>query len=363
MAMVNDGELIVDNSYQRRSVWSERDRIRLIETILLNLVVPSIYFWNSETDPDTGKSIVHIVDGQQRIDSIKQFVSGKLKLKNAFLLEEESREKYGNKLFEQLSDNEKKDFWDYKLSVIEIGRDVELDNIKNMFKRLNLTDYNLNNQEKRNIISGEFASLAKELSENELWSYGGWELFRNNVVKRMQDVEFCASLILLCKRGIIDQTTDKALNEAYLDYEFNYDDADEDRGFIVSAMDKAKLFINENTISFLRRTSQLYTVFALIFYMMREKIDVDDAILNKFNEFVNIYNNFVNEENAKLDLLDDERNIYDQVKKYKQASSEGTRKQVNRMARFDVLKNFILKDESTNELIERLNQKLVNAKE
>lgn len=110
MAMVNDGELIVDNSYQRRSVWSERDRIRLIETILLNLVVPSIYFWNSETDPDTGKSIVHIVDGQQRIDSIKQFVSGKLKLKNAFLLEEESREKYGNKLFEQLSDNEKKIF-------------------------------------------------------------------------------------------------------------------------------------------------------------------------------------------------------------------------------------------------------------
>ena len=45
----------------------------------------------------------------------------------------------------------------------------------------------------------------------------------------MQDVEFCASLILLYKRGIIDQQTDKALNDAYRDYESNYDDADKDR--------------------------------------------------------------------------------------------------------------------------------------
>lgn len=34
-----------------------------------------------------------------------------------------------------------------------------------MFKRLNLTDYNLNNQERRNVISGEFAALARELAE------------------------------------------------------------------------------------------------------------------------------------------------------------------------------------------------------
>lgn len=36
--------LVVDDSYQRRSVWGEKDKIRLIETILLNLVIPELFF-------------------------------------------------------------------------------------------------------------------------------------------------------------------------------------------------------------------------------------------------------------------------------------------------------------------------------
>lgn len=363
ITMWKNGELVVDRSYQRRSVWGERDRIRLIETILLNLVVPSVYFWNSETDPDTGKSILHIVDGQQRIEAINLFVTDKLKLKTNYLIEDETKDKFGNKMFSELPPEIKKDFWDYKLSVIEIERNVDINNIKNMFKRLNLTEYNLNNQERRNVLDGEFASLAKELSENPLWSQEGYELFTNSVIKRMQDVEFCASLILLSKRGIIDQTTDKALNDAYTDYEINYDEASDDRDFILASFDYLKLFVNDRTISFMRRTSQLYTLFSLIFYMLREKIEVSEKIQNRFNKFVMIYNNFVNEENTKLELLEDERILYDQIKKYKQASSEGTRKQVNRMARFDVLKNFVLKDNSSDELIDNLNTKLLNAKE
>lgn len=362
MSMSKNGELIVDASYQRRSVWGEKDRIRLIETILLNLVVPSIYFWNAETDPDTGRAITHIVDGQQRIDSIKQFVNGELKLKKSFLLDDNIRDLFGNKKFNDLPAEEKKNFWEYKLSVIEIERNVDSDDIKDMFKRLNLTDYNLNSQEKRNAISGEFASLAKELSEHSFWTRKDMEIFRGNSIKRMQDVEFCASLILLCKRGIIDQTTDKALNEAYTDYESNYDEADQDRETILQAIENANLFINNETLPFIRRTSQLYTVFSLIFYLMRRGIDVDEKIVARFKQFVILYDNFINEENVKLDLTKNEQILYDQIKKYKQASSEGTRKQVNRMARFEVLKNFVLDDGMEGELVEELNQKLLQAK-
>ena len=38
-SMFADGSLIVDQTYQRRSVWSEKDKIRLIETVLLNLII------------------------------------------------------------------------------------------------------------------------------------------------------------------------------------------------------------------------------------------------------------------------------------------------------------------------------------
>ena len=72
--MFNEGNLIVDDTYQRRSVWSEKDKIRLIETILLNLIIPELFFWKAETDPETGISITHIVDGQQRIKAIYSFI-------------------------------------------------------------------------------------------------------------------------------------------------------------------------------------------------------------------------------------------------------------------------------------------------
>lgn len=359
IGMRNRGELVVDYSYQRKAVWSEKDWIRLVETILLNLVVPSVYFWNSETDPDTGKAILHIVDGQQRITAIQKFIQGEFKLKKSFLLEEESKERFGNKYFNDLLTDEKKDFWDYKLSVIEIAREVKIGDVKNMFKRLNLTDYNLNNQERRNVISGEFAALARELSENEFWNNDTRELFRANIVKRMQDVEFCASLILLYKRGIIDQQTDKALNDAYRDYETNYEEAEKDKEAVLKAMKLVDRFISEKTLPFLRRTSQLYTLFSVVFYIMHFGKDISEKEIKKFHTFVDIYDKFKNEENVTLDLTSEERNLYDLFKKYKQASSEGTRKQINRMARFDVLKHFILEDKSSDDLIESLRNKLV----
>ena len=43
--MFDEGKLIVDDTYQRRSVWSEKDKVRLIETILLQLVIPELFFW------------------------------------------------------------------------------------------------------------------------------------------------------------------------------------------------------------------------------------------------------------------------------------------------------------------------------
>ena len=107
--------------------------------------------------------------------------------------------------------------------------------IINMFRRLNLTDYNLNSQEKRNSLSGEFASLARQLSDLPIWEK--YKLFNNVDVKRMKDVEFCASLILLFRSGIIDQSDQKALNRAYEDLQVKYDDANNDRDAIIHHFD------------------------------------------------------------------------------------------------------------------------------
>ena len=91
--MFDEGKLIVDDTYQRRSVWSEKDKVRLIETILLQLVIPELFFWKADTDPETGISTTHIVDGQQRIKAIYSFINNEFKLKPQCLLDESSKEK------------------------------------------------------------------------------------------------------------------------------------------------------------------------------------------------------------------------------------------------------------------------------
>jgi len=356
--MFNDGSLIIDSTYQRRSVWGERDRILLVETVLLNLVIQELFFWKASTDPETGKSITHIVDGQQRINAIIDFIDGKFKLKEAHLLEREAKDRWGNKTFSQLSPEEKTTIWNYQFMIIEIDPAASRDDIVRMFRRLNLTDYNLNDQERRNSMHGEFAVLARELSENGFWEKH--RLFNTTNIKRMKDVEFCATVILLCRNGIIDQTDQKALNQAYEELQENYISAEQDKEMIIAAISIADGFIEDDTKKFLQRKAQLYTLFSFIFYSMREKKPLDGSHLLKFKSFISLYEKFSNEFELPDGSTANEKFLFDLLKKYKLASSEGLNKHTNRMIRFSVLKSFLY-DLSQDQLDaqETLREKLI----
>src|SRR5690554_5018722 len=72
--------IIVDNSFQRRYVWVPKDKVALIETILLGYPIPEVYLWQNETDPETGDTIFSIVDGQQRLGAVQGFINDEFKL-------------------------------------------------------------------------------------------------------------------------------------------------------------------------------------------------------------------------------------------------------------------------------------------
>lgn len=338
--MFDEGKLIVDDTYQRRSVWSEKDKVRLIETILLQLVIPELFFWKADTDPETGISTTHIVDGQQRIKAIYSFINNEFKLKPQYLLDEGSKEKYANKYFKDLDTETRKTFWNYQLMIIEIDSAATRDDIITMFNRLNLTDYNLNDQEKRNSVSGEFAALAREISDNPLWDEK--RLFTGPDVKRMKDVEFCASIILLHRKGIIDQTDQSALNQAYEELQVGYKDAEQDKEAVCAAIETiATFFISDNVTKFLRRKAQLYTLFSVVFYMQRENIAVEQCQKDRLEYFVKLYSVFNNDIDLSGEISDSEKILFDWLKKYKLASSEGLNKHTNRMIRYNVMKDFL----------------------
>ena len=338
--MFDEGKLIVDDTYQRRSVWSEKDKVRLIETILLQLVIPELFFWKADTDPETGVSTTHIVDGQQRIKAIYSFINNEFKLKPQYLLDGSIKAEYSNKYFKDLDAETRKAFWNYQLMIIEIDSKATRDDIITMFNRLNLTDYSLNDQEKRNSVSGEFAALARELSDNPLWDEK--RLFTGPDVKRMKDVEFCASIVLLYRKGIIDQTDQSALNQAYEELQIGYKDAERDKEAVCAAIETISLFfVSDSVTKFLRRKAQLYTLFSVVFYMQRENIEIEQCQKDHLESFVKLYSIFDNDMDLTGEISDQEKTLVDWLKKYKLASSEGLNKHTNRMIRYNVMKDFL----------------------
>lgn len=338
--MFDEGSLVVDDTYQRRSVWNEKDKIRLVETVLLNLIIPVLFFWKAETDPETGTSITHIVDGQQRIKAICSFVNNEFKLKEQHLLDDTAKKIYANKFFKDLDPDDKKAFWNYQLMVIDIDLSAKRSDIITMFNRLNLTDYNLNAQEKRNSMSGEFGVLAREISDASFWE--DQNLFTTTDVKRMKDIEFCASLILLYRNGIIDQTDQAALNKAYEDFQVEYNDAENDKNAVFDAINLlSKFFISDEITKFLKKKTQLYTLFSVIFYMKRNNVQFSEEIVCNLQCFTNLYSYFSNDMDFTNQINEDEKILFDRLKRYKLASSEGLNKHANRMIRFNVMKDFM----------------------
>jgi hypothetical protein len=62
-------------SYQREFTWEDERKSRFIESVLMGLPIPFLFFWES---PATGK--LEIVDGSQRLRTIEEFILGNFTL-------------------------------------------------------------------------------------------------------------------------------------------------------------------------------------------------------------------------------------------------------------------------------------------
>jgi hypothetical protein len=64
------GHLDLDPGFQRQSVWTERDRAKLIDSIIRNYPIPAIFLYRQN---DGGQLVFAVIDGKQRLESILMF--------------------------------------------------------------------------------------------------------------------------------------------------------------------------------------------------------------------------------------------------------------------------------------------------
>ncbi|KQM17888.1 hypothetical protein ASF83_02080 [Plantibacter sp. Leaf171] len=199
-----EGTLTLRPSYQRNAVWMERQKNWLVETILKKMPVPEVFV--QITTNEEGDSEYAVVDGQQRIRSLLQFVgadSDEAQIEfDRFVLDKLPAESawYG-RAFEELPAQEKKDYFRYQLAVRYLESEDE-DEIKEMFRRLNRFTSPLKPQELRNATyGGPFAQLAVKLADDHGDYLAENRIITADAIRRMSDVEFMAELMIGVMHG------------------------------------------------------------------------------------------------------------------------------------------------------------------
>lgn len=175
--LIATGRLILRPDFQRKFVWTHEHQEEFIDTILNGLPFPEIYVCEGEIDVKNLITTNHVIDGQQRLTTVKRYIEG---------LQEKPFHKVTS--YAELDDSEKEAFLKYQIVVRDLGK-VDEDTVREIFRRINLTKFQLENVEIQNAIyDGDFIKAAKTILDNiSLEKYG---VFRESEFTRMADLHF-----------------------------------------------------------------------------------------------------------------------------------------------------------------------------
>ena len=156
VSMIRNKDIIFNPEYQRNYIWDTKKASLLVESILLNIPIPVVYA--SEEDDSTW----NIVDGLQRLYSLKRFYDNNFKLIGLQVLSELNGLKY-----DELNPKAKRMLNNGSLRVILIFNDSNPEIKYDIFMRLNTGSVKLNEQELRNCLyRGNVNDLIKMLRKN-----------------------------------------------------------------------------------------------------------------------------------------------------------------------------------------------------
>lgn len=185
---IDSNRLDLSPDFQRKFVWTHEHQEAFLDTILNGYPFPEIYVCQGETDTKKLRTSQKVIDGQQRLTTIKNYIENTFEHPLKDIPE-----------FEQLDDDDREDFLTYQIVVRDIGK-VDDGLVKEIFRRINLTKFKLEDIEIHNAIyDGKYIQTAKELSsEIELERFG---VFHESEFTRMVDVYFFLQVMSTIERG------------------------------------------------------------------------------------------------------------------------------------------------------------------
>lgn len=220
--LISKSIIKLDPDYQRRHRWPIETSSRLIESLILNIPIPVVFISQDiDVDEEIGESTSRytVIDGQQRLTAIYNFLNNDFALEGLEALPELDGMRYKDLppfLLRRLEER--------TIKCLRIDSTVDEQVKFDIFERLNTGSIKLEAQELRNATArGPFNLLIKELAKNknfrELIQINESNPGENSKIKKMEDVELVLRFFALTdkryttlKKGFKDFLTD-SLNE------------------------------------------------------------------------------------------------------------------------------------------------------
>lgn len=137
-------------AYQREFTWENERKSRFIESIIMGLPIPFLFFWER---PDTGR--LEIVDGSQRLRTIEQFIHSGFRLG-----ELEGLPLLSGFRFEDLPESRQRKIRNRSIRGIILNELADEQARFDMFERINTGSKIANKAEvRRGVLAGPFMSM------------------------------------------------------------------------------------------------------------------------------------------------------------------------------------------------------------
>jgi hypothetical protein len=203
-----NGLLELSPDFQRRAVWSEKAKSFLIDTIIRGRPIPKILI---SQKLEASRGIRTVVDGQQRLRAILEFINGDFSISRAH------NEKLAGKIFPSLAQSTQSEFLKYELGV-DLLFDVQLEDLLDIFARINSYTVTLNKLEKINALYlGYYKQSAFRLGHKYVDYFMRGGILTKAQITRMGEAQLAGDLLMALVGGIQSNKSEEQYYKKYED--------------------------------------------------------------------------------------------------------------------------------------------------
>ena len=188
-----DGQLNLGPEFQRIAVWPQSAKSYLIDTIINDRPIPLI-FLQRQTSAQIGRLCYTVIDGQQRLRAIFEFLNDRYPLTHV-----EKKNAHINKYFSQMPSRIRNRINHYEFIVEELFGYSEAD-IQDAFTRMNKYVVRASPHElQKSKEAGSFREFVEQIGEREFWEKQ--RVFGPNANRQERPVAFAEQLAVLLIEG------------------------------------------------------------------------------------------------------------------------------------------------------------------